>query len=96
MKLENFKYSIVAAREHNYYRVRACFDQEEYDFRVHCSMSLGYIVVISDEIAELLEEKRAHEAMALRARLTSIFVTHRAAIDAATAGSVDFVKVYDP
>jgi hypothetical protein len=96
MKLENFKYSIVAAREHNYYRVQARSDQDEYDFRVHSSASLGYIVVISEEFVSLLEERRADEAMALRARLTSIFVTHRAAIDAATAGSIDFVKVYDP
>lgn len=96
MKLENYQYSIIAARENGLYRVRAYSEAATHDFRVHTSETLSYVVVISREIAELLEDMLHEDAMQLRGRLTSIFLTHRAAIDFATAGTTDFVKVYAP
>jgi len=96
MKLENFQYKIYAARENNYYRVRAVSADQYHDFHVHHSPSLKYTVVVSDEISALLEDRLADEAFLLRAKLTSIFITHQTAIDAATERSTDFVEVYIP
>ena len=96
MKLENFQYKIYAARENSYYRIRAISSSACHDFHVHHSLTLKYTVVVSDEISALLEDRFADEAIVLRARLTSLFIVHQAAIDTATEHCTEFVEVYCP